>query len=88
MLDKVLEEAMLTTAEVSRWLGIAQRTVCTWAEYGELPGVKVGRQWRFRRQELLTWFGNSKLQQNKTGNLTTLAAKAATAAYNSSRTRL
>lgn len=43
---------MLRTDEVATLLGIAVRTVCLWAECGELPAVKVGRQWRFRRDDI------------------------------------
>jgi excisionase family DNA binding protein len=49
------DERMLTTEEVARWFGIAPRTVCTWAECSELPAVKIGRQWRFRRDEIEKW---------------------------------
>jgi len=39
-------------ARLRKWLGIAQRTVCTWAECDELPAIKVGRQWRFSRADI------------------------------------
>jgi len=45
----------LSTAAVARWLGISPRTVCFWAECGEIPALKVGRQWRFREEELQRW---------------------------------
>ena len=46
---------LLSTAAVARWLGISPRTVCLWAECGEIPGLKVGRQWRFREDEVRLW---------------------------------
>ena len=45
----------LTTQQIATLLGIATRTVCLWAECGELPAIKVGRQWRFRRDTLIEW---------------------------------
>ena len=45
----------LSTAAVARWFGISPRTVCFWAECGEIPALKVGRQWRFREEELQNW---------------------------------
>jgi excisionase family DNA binding protein len=48
-------EPLLTTAAVSKWLGISTRTLCLWAEYQEIPAIKVGRQWRFRESELAKW---------------------------------
>jgi excisionase family DNA binding protein len=51
-------ESLLTTAAVAKWLGIAPRTVCLWAECREIPAIKVGRQWRFREGELWEWLRN------------------------------
>jgi len=49
------KEPFLSTAAVARWLGISPRTVCFWAECGEIPALKIGRQWRFREEELRRW---------------------------------
>jgi excisionase family DNA binding protein len=43
---------------VAKWLGIAPRTVCLWAECKEIPAIKLGRQWRFRESELREWLQN------------------------------
>ena len=50
----------LSTAAVARWFGISTRTVCFWAECGEIPAMKVGRQWRFREEELRRWLDSSQ----------------------------
>jgi excisionase family DNA binding protein len=65
----------LTTKEVAKLLGIAVRTVRVWAECGELPCIKVGRQWRFRKTKL------SFLLQKPTLAAST-AYKKATVAHN------
>jgi excisionase family DNA binding protein len=41
---------LLRTSDIARILGIAERTVCLWAECSQLPAIKVGRQWRFPRK--------------------------------------
>jgi len=48
-------EPLLSTAAVAKWLGVSTRTVCLWAECQEIPGIKIGRQWRFRESELRGW---------------------------------
>jgi excisionase family DNA binding protein len=60
MIQKGLDRRMLTTEDVSKWLGMATRTVCLWAECGELPATKIGRQWRFYRDEIESWLVNQK----------------------------
>lgn len=46
---------LLTTIDVSRWLGVSPRTLRLWAESSVIPAVKVGRQWRFRRDDVQQW---------------------------------
>ncbi len=48
-------EPLLTTAAVAKWLGISTRAVCLWAECKVIPAFKIGRQWRFRQEEIGEW---------------------------------
>jgi len=47
----------LKTREVAEFLGVSSRTVRLWAELHEIPALRIGRQWRFRRSELNDWLG-------------------------------
>ncbi len=47
--------AFLTTEEVLACLKVTPRTVYRLIQAGELPAVRVGRQWRFRRSDLDQW---------------------------------
>jgi excisionase family DNA binding protein len=58
-------EPLLTTAAVAKWLGISTRAVCLWAECKELPAIKIGRQWRFRRDELGEWLRSPRAERVK-----------------------
>jgi len=55
MENVLIAEPLLTTAAVARWLGVSTRAICLWAECKEIPAIKVGRQWRFRREEIAKW---------------------------------
>jgi len=48
---------LLSTAEVAKWLGFSPRTICLWAECGDLPATKIGRQWRFRATDIESLLG-------------------------------
>ena len=50
-----IAEPLLTTAAVARWLGVSTRAICLWAECKEIPAIKLGRQWRFRYEEIANW---------------------------------
>ncbi|HZT70903.1 MAG TPA: helix-turn-helix domain-containing protein [Terriglobia bacterium] len=43
---------LLTTAEVAQLLRVSRRTVCLLAELSELPAIRVGKQWRFRAEQI------------------------------------
>jgi excisionase family DNA binding protein len=47
--------AFLTTEEVLGCLKVTPRTVYRLIRAGDLPAVRVGRQWRFRRADLESW---------------------------------
>jgi excisionase family DNA binding protein len=49
------EEHFLTTDELLDYLHINLRTVYRLIKAGTLPAVRIGRQWRFRKQEIDAW---------------------------------
>lgn len=53
---------LLTTREVSKRLRVSSRTLRLWSECGEIPAIKVGREWRFRWEEVAKWL------EARTGN--------------------
>jgi excisionase family DNA binding protein len=48
-------EACLTIEEVLGYLKVTSRTIYRLIRSGELPAMRVGRQWRLRRQDLDAW---------------------------------
>jgi excisionase family DNA binding protein len=50
-----MDEEFLTTEEVFDYLQIHPRTLYRLLKSGMLPAVRVGRQWRIRKQDLDTW---------------------------------
>jgi len=47
--------ACLTTDEVLSYLKVTPRTIYRLIRSGELPALRIGRQWRFRRADLDAW---------------------------------
>ena len=48
-------EALLTTDEVLAQLKMTPRRMYRLIRCGELPAVRIGRQWRFRPADVETW---------------------------------
>jgi excisionase family DNA binding protein len=45
----------LSTAAVANRLGVSTRTIRLWAECGDMPAVKAGRQWRIEDSVFSEW---------------------------------
>jgi excisionase family DNA binding protein len=52
--------AFLTTEEVLSCLKVNPRTIYRLIKTGELPAVRIGRQWRFRRSDLDAWIDRQR----------------------------
>ena len=46
---------VLTVDELAAWLQTDATTITTLADDGELPGRKLGDEWRFAREAVLDW---------------------------------
>ncbi len=55
------DSEFLTTDEVLGYLRINARTVYRLIRTGELPAVRIGRQWRIRRCDLDTWIDGQRV---------------------------
>jgi excisionase family DNA binding protein len=45
----------LSTAIIAGRLGVTPRSIRLWAECGEIPAIKIGRQWRFEQRAFEEW---------------------------------
>ena len=55
--DEMAEEVkeVLTAEDLAEYLGFSKNWVYRKAEAGELPGVKLGKRWRFKRSMIDKW---------------------------------
>ena len=50
-----MSERWLSVDEIAEYLGVAKDTVYTWANTKGMPGHKVGRFWKFKREDVDAW---------------------------------
>ncbi|MGC9455789.1 MAG: helix-turn-helix domain-containing protein [Phycisphaerae bacterium] len=50
--------SLMTVEEVAEFLRVRPSTVYDWAKDGKIPASKVGRLWRFHRDEIDEWVRN------------------------------
>ena len=64
---------LFTPKQLAEYLQLSPRTVYRMLERNELPGVRVGSQWRFRKSEVDGWL-DRRLQRLDTAQLGELSA--------------
>jgi excisionase family DNA binding protein len=74
------DNEFLTTEEVLGYLHVNLRTVYRLIKAGKIPGVRAGRQWRFRKRDIDNWLESQRSQP--------IAAPAASAPATSARKRV
>ena len=60
----MVDHKWISIEELSEYLGISAVTVRSWIRSGkDIPAVRIGRQWRFRIEEIDEWIesGRSEL---------------------------
>ena len=62
-----MPDEILTLAEVALLLKVADKTVYTMAQRGEVPAFKVRGQWRFKRDDLDQWIEQQKATSRDEG---------------------
>jgi excisionase family DNA binding protein len=49
---------VLTVTQLAEWLQVEPEAIAELADSGELPGRRVGGEWRFAREAVLAWLAN------------------------------
>ena len=60
----MVDHKRISIEELSEYLGISAVTIRSWIRSGkDIPAVRIGRQWRFRIEEIDEWIesGRSEL---------------------------
>ncbi len=50
-----MEDRWLSVDEIADYLGVSKDTVYSWLNSKGLPGHKVGRFWKFKKEEVDEW---------------------------------
>jgi excisionase family DNA binding protein len=61
-----MDDRWLSVDEIAVYLGIKRDTVYKWIERKKLPAIKLGRLWKFRRDQVDLWvIANSSPSQSR-----------------------
>ena len=46
----------MTLEEVAKYLKLKPQTIYGWAQKGNIPAAKLGKEWRFKKSIIDKWF--------------------------------
>jgi len=55
--------AVLTISELADYLQVSKSSLYKLAQEGKVPGQKVGKHWRFRRETIEKWLDEPRLTE-------------------------
>ena len=58
-----MTDKILTLKEVAAYLKLTKKTAYRLAAEGRLPGFKVGGSWRFKKEDVLQWIEEQKVDK-------------------------
>ena len=50
-----MQDRWLSVENVAEYLGVSKDTIYSWVTKKGMPGHKVGRFWKFKREEVDSW---------------------------------
>jgi excisionase family DNA binding protein len=59
-----MAKEVMTVEEVAEYLRVTPSSIYEWAKAGKMPAAKVGRLWRFHREEIDAWVRRGGLQNS------------------------
>ena len=60
-----LDDRWLSVDEISQYLGVKRNTIYKWLENKRMPPHKVGRLWKFQKNEIDEWIKSGRADQTK-----------------------
>ena len=65
------EDKILKIEEVSAYLKIPRQTLYFWARAGQIPAMKVGKHWRFKKSSIEAWIEEKESYGRQKNNIKT-----------------
>jgi excisionase family DNA binding protein len=59
-----MEERWLSAEEIGAYLGIKRDTLYKWISEKAMPAHKIGRLWKFKKDEIDEWVRKDKVNKN------------------------
>ena len=58
---------LMKTKELAKYLKLHEITITKYAKAGVIPGIRIGRVWRFRKEAIDKWISNLATADSSSG---------------------
>ena len=62
-----MQDRWLSVEEIAQYLGVSRDTIYSWVDTTDIPAHKVGRLWKFRKEEVDEWVKSGKAGRRRRG---------------------
>ena len=62
------EDSLWDIDEVAQYLKVTRDTIYRWIDKKDLPGMKIGKKWLFRRSDIDAWLDSVDQHQKEVDN--------------------
>lgn len=59
-MKKVNNSHLMNIDELAQYLGLGKQTIYNWLHQKKITGMKIGKVWRFDREEIENWLKQCK----------------------------
>lgn len=63
-----MEDRWLSVEEISKYLGVSNDTVYRWIDKHRMPAHRLGRLWKFKKDEVDTWVRSGGANEERNGD--------------------
>ena len=64
-----MEDRWLSMDEIGEYLGVKRDTISKWIKEKNMPAAKIGRLWKFKKDEVDQWVRNGYAAENSVCHL-------------------
>ena len=56
------DDPLMSVKDLAEYLQVDMSTIYLWSQRGQIPAMKVGKMWRYRRSEIEDWLNQRRSQ--------------------------
>lgn len=64
-----MQDRWLSVTEVCDYLGVSRDTIYKWIDVMKMPATRVGRCWRFKKDQIDDWMQSGGTDTSSSGSL-------------------